>query len=269
MFLLFIVFLLAVVYCGLFYFTNLSLWFYFLWVPLSILLSIITVVGITALMFQVFVRTKNTGKVRHWLLYEATGIILLFLRVKVEVEGRENIPNETFVCYANHKSYIDAVVIYRTLHRVCAAIGKKSLFKIPVLKQFIPAYGCLALDRDDDRAAARTFIEAIKNIKNGLSYFIFPEGGIKTIETEQMVDLKPGAYKLVTKTGVKLLPCCLIGSSTFATRKHIFKKMKVKIIFYKPIGSEVYENCTTQEIGTMVMDIINKDVQEHENKKNN
>ena len=250
-------------YSFLFYFTHLSLWFYFLWVPLSLILALLTLVLVIWILFIYMKRTDPKGKFRHHLLHQATELILWCLRIKVTAEGKENIPSEPFVCYANHKSDIDPVALYYQLHRICTAIGKKSLFSLPVIKQCQPVFGAVPLDRDNDREAAKAIITAIREIKDGMSMIVFPEGGIKSRQTEEMVDLKAGAYRLVTKSGALLLPATILGSSKIKTRKFL-KKVHIHIIFHAPISKEVYDNHNTQEIGKMVFDLINHDIQTHE-----
>ncbi len=250
-------------YAVAFYFTNLSLWFYFLWVPCSFVLGILTVLLGIAVCFFYFMHTDPKGKFRHHLLHQVTGLILWILRLKIEYIGKENVPNDAFVCYANHKSDIDPVALYYGLHRICSAIGKKSLFSLPVIKQCQKAFGAISLDRDNDREAAKSIVLAIKSIRSGLSMIIFPEGGIKSRETEEMVDLRAGAYKLITKTDALLLPATIIGSSKIKGRKH-FKKIKIKIIFHQPISKETYSSMNTNEIGTMVQEIINRGVHDYQ-----
>lgn len=259
MILLFILLLIAAVYCYVFYFTGLTLWFYFLWVPISLILSILTIAISIWIMFLYMKRTDIKGKFRHHLLHQASELIIFLLNIKLEVEGLENIPKETFVCYSNHKSDIDPVLLYWKLHTICSAVGKKSLFKLPVVKQCQPVFGAISLDRDNDREAAKSMIQAIREIKEGMSMIIFPEGGIRSRETEEMVELRAGAYKLVTKTGVPLLPATILGTSKLKYRKH-FKRLHAKIIFHAPIYAKDYENLTTQEIGMMVQEIVNDTV---------
>lgn len=262
MILLSIILLLTAGYSALFYLTGLSLWFYFLWVPVGLILSVLTIALVIAIMFQYMKRTDIKGSFRHHLLHQATVLILFILNIRIKVYGRENIPSETFVCYANHKSDVDPVVLYSVLHTICSAVGKKSLFQVPVVKQCQPVFGAISLDRENDREAAKSMIQAIREIKEGMSMIIFPEGGIKTRETELMVDLKPGAYKLVTKTGVPLLPTTIIGSSKIKSRKFL-KKIEVKVIFHPTISVAEYGEKNTQEIGEMVQHIINEGVESY------
>ncbi len=264
MILIFSFLLIAAAYAYGFYYTGLSLWFYFLWVPLSILLAFLTFILFVILVFQVWMRTDPKGKIRHKVLYQVCHMVLILSNVKVKVIGKEYVPNETFVCYSNHKSDIDPIALYYGLHRICSAIGKKSLFKIPIIKQCQKVFGAVALDRDNDRAAAKSMIEAIRAVKEGMSYIIFPEGGIKTRDTEEMVNLRAGAYKLVTKSEALLLPATIIGSSNTKKRKTIFKRVKITIIFHQPISKEDYSLMNTTELGQRVMDMVHEDIKLYE-----
>lgn len=264
MILIFILLCLSAAYSYAFYYTGLSLWFYFLWAPLSLALAFLTFVLFVLVVFQFMKRTDPKRKFRHRLMYQVCQMILFFLNIKVKVIGKEFVPKETFVCYANHKSDLDPIILYTSLHRVCSAVGKKSLFKNPILRQCQPVFGAVALDRDNDREAAKTMVEAIRAVRNGLSYIIFPEGGIKTRETEEMVNLRAGAYKLVTKSEALLLPVTILGSSRIKKRKNLFKSLSVRVIIHEPLLKEDYENLTTTELGELVMNMINKDVMTYE-----
>lgn len=46
------------------------------------------------------------------------------LKIKIEVIGRENIPNDTFVVYSNHKSMLDVTILYQAYHKILSAIAK-------------------------------------------------------------------------------------------------------------------------------------------------
>ena len=210
--------------------------------------------------------TDPKGKVRHAILHQVCHMILLFANVKVKVIGKEYIPNETFVCYSNHKSDLDPVALYYALHRICSAVGKKDLFKYPVVKQCKPVFGAISIDRENDRAAAKSIIEAIRSIQKGMSYIIFPEGGIKTRDTEDMVALRAGAYKLVTKSGVLLLPATIIGSSNTYKRKTILKRVTMTIVFHKPMTEEEYGKYNTTEIGQQIMKFVHEDIERYEKK---
>ena len=260
--LLFLFLIFSCLYSLLFYFTiDLSNYFLFLWIPLGILLSLITVVLFIYLFLLIFGQhTKNNRLLNHFLLMSASHLAIIFSHIKFKVVGKENIPNETFVVYANHKSDLDPLLVYYGVHkRPMAAVGKKSLFQNHFMTILRKTFTSISLDRDNDREGARVMIDAIKQVKSGINFIIFPEGGIRSRETEEMVDLRPGAYKLAQKPGATILPVAIIGSSQISKVK-IYKKKVITLKILKPITQEDYKDLNTTEIGTLVENMINEEI---------
>lgn len=258
--------LFAIGYTCLFYFLiDLSSWFLFLWIPSSILLAAITIVLLTYLyLLLIGQHTKNEAPFKHILLRNATWLILKYNNIKYSIEGKENIPSETFVVYANHKSNYDPFFIYYGLKKKpITAVGKKSLFSNHVMKVISKTFKAVELDRDNDREAAKTMINAIKQVKDGMSMIIFPEGGIKTRDVEEMVNLRAGAYKLALKPNATILPIAICGSSKTA-KVPFYKKKTIKVYILPAIKPSDYEGLNTTEVGNMVEEMINKKVKEYE-----
>ncbi|MCR5350304.1 MAG: 1-acyl-sn-glycerol-3-phosphate acyltransferase [Acholeplasmatales bacterium] len=260
--LLFLFIIISALYSLLFYFLiDLSAYFLFLWIPLGILLSLLTL-GIILYLYLLIIgqHTKNNRFLKHFLLMSASNLAIKFAHIKFIVEGKENIPEETFVVYANHKSDLDPLLVYYGVHkRPMAAVGKKSLFQNHFMQILRKTFTSISLDRDNDREGARVMIEAIKQVKSGINFIIFPEGGIKTRDTEEMVDLRPGAYKLAQKPGATILPIAIIGSSQISKVK-LFKKKVIRLRILKPIRFEDYKELNTTEIGTLVESRINGEI---------
>jgi 1-acyl-sn-glycerol-3-phosphate acyltransferase len=237
----------------------LSNWFLFLWIPLGILLSLICVVAFIVLFIRFNTKTSITGKLKHKFLHQLTQLITIVTNIRVKTIGFENIPDETCVFYGNHKSNIDPVLTYYAMGKVCSAVGKSTLFTNKFMIWLKDCFGAISLDRNNDREAAKAMIQAIKHVNMGLSMIIYPEGGIKTRETECCVDVKPGAYKLATKPGVPIVPVTILNSHTICTKK-LFQKHNVTIVFHKPIYKEDYQNLNTIELGNLVEGVINSAV---------
>lgn len=263
MFFLILMLLFTVLYLFLFSFIDLSYYFYFLWTFLSILGSVITVV-LLALLYIALAPTKNyKNAFKHFLLYEFCDLALILFHIKVEVIGKENIPTDTtkFVIVSNHKSQMDPVILYRVLKLRCSALGKKDLFKHWPLTKLAKIYRAIPIDRDNDKAALKQIIEAIKLVKNNYPLIIFPEGGIKTRETEEMVAVRPGAYKVPLKANGGILPISIIGSSKMKG-KPIFKKIKIKVVIHKYFSYEEIKDLNTITIGDNIEQIINNCIKE-------
>lgn len=236
-----------------------SPWFIILWIFVALLTAILVFV-LFVLVFIKFAPRKNpSGKFRHFLLKNAVFLFVKFYHVKTEVIGKENIPDETFVVYANHKSNMDPLILYLALNKRLTAVGKDTLFKNPIMNNVKETFGAISIDRNNDREALKQIIFAIKEIKEGLSMIIFPEGGIKDRNEEEMVSLRAGAYKLVTKSQATILPISIIGSSEIS-KKRRFRRKNVKVVIHKSIKYDEFKDMNTNEIGLKVEEIINKGV---------
>ena len=236
-----------------------SPWFIILWVFAALITSILIFIVLVLIFFKFAPRKNPMGKFRHFILKNGVFLFVKFYHVKIEVVGKENIPDETFVVYANHKSNMDPLILYLALNKRLTAVGKSTLFQHPVMRNIQETYGAISIDRDNDREALKQIIFAIKEIKSGVSMIIFPEGGIKDRSEEEMSSLRAGAYKLVTKGQATILPISIIGSSEISKRKR-YKRKNVKIIVHKSIKYEEFKDKNTTEIGLIVENIINDGV---------
>ena len=218
-----------------------SNWFLFLWIPLGLILGVTTFAVIFLLMIKFCNKDNPKGAVRHLILKSATHLIQWFQNIHVKIEGLENIDkNEAYLIVANHKSQMDPVLMYNYMGIKLTAIGKSTLFTNKFMQAVAKTYGAISLNRDNDREAVKSLMEAMKRITdNHISVIVYPEGGIKSREFEEMKDLKAGAYKIALKTHAPVLPVTIVGSS----KNHgmpKFKRKDIKIIVHKPITYEEY-----------------------------
>jgi 1-acyl-sn-glycerol-3-phosphate acyltransferase len=153
---------------------------------------------------------------------------------------------------------MDPFFIYLAAKRPMTAAGKADLWAIKPLLPLIYAMRAVKIDRSNDRETAKSILNGIKFMKEDNSIIIFPEGGIKTREVEQMVSLKAGAYKLATKSEAIIQPAAIIGSSKLAKRKP-WQWFKIIVRFLPAIYPADYAGLTTHEIGYKVIDMVNKE----------
>lgn len=205
--------------------------------------------------------TKQNNKLKHKIIYPLVKFVHTILKIKIEVIGRENIPNDTFVVYSNHKSMLDVTILYQAYHKILSAIAKNDLVNVPFLSRLMKGLGVVPLDRNNDREGARNILEAIKRVKAGNNYLIFPEGGVKSRETEHMVALRAGAYKLATKPKAVISPVSVIGSSLLS-QNCPKKGTKITVVIHKPITPEEYQGLSTNELGRRIANIVNMGIDE-------
>lgn len=162
---------------------------------------------------------------------------LVLLLHPLEIQGKENLPDEPVLICANHSSWWDPVLL------VCALacdfplriMAKEQLFKIPIVGGFIRRMGAFPVDRGNSDIGA--IKNSIKSLKEGFSLLLFPEG--TRVKKGENVRPKGGATMIAIRAGVKLLPV-FIG-----TTKRLFHK--IPLVIGKPYAPVYTERKGTAE----------------------
>ena len=128
-------------------------------------------------------------------------------------------PNNNYIICANHKSYLDIVLMYLVIDHDFAFLGKSELLKWPVINIFFKRGVDIPVYRDSKTRAAECLILAENEINNGRSVVIFPEGGWDNSE-KVMRRFKNGAFQLAIDTNCPILPV------TFKNNYDLFKDHK-------------------------------------------
>ena len=167
----------------------------------------------------------------------------------IRVEGRENIPDKTCLFVGNHTSILDIPVIFYSLNKPVGFIAKKEVLKIPILSYWLSKGKCIALDRQNPRDAVRMISEGVKNLKEGYSMMIFPEG-TRSLDGKTL-PFKKGSMKLATKAKV---PVTIDASFTSFEENNKFKPSTITVTFHKAIETV---NLTKDEEKTLSEDVRN------------
>ena len=164
----------------------------------------------------------------HFLL--APPIRLLF---RIHVHGKENIPQTGgAVLCSNHIAIRDVFVVAASIKRQTRFLGKKELFKIPVLRRVIRALGATPVTRDGrDVGAVKTMI-AIAKEENGL-VTIFPQGTRREGVNPADTPVKNGAGMIACRAHVPMIPLCI---KTEGVKYRFLRRIDVYI--GKPISPE-------------------------------
>lgn len=162
-------------------------------------------------------------------------MILFFSGTRTLMEGGENIPDEPALFVANHRSYYDTFIIYKSMNRPTGFVAKKELKKVPLLWQWIELMGSVFLDRQDIKEALKTILKAIDTVKKGYSMVIFPEGTRKKTEMDIPAQFKEGSLQIAKKAHCLVVPIAISNTENcFETHIPWVKKTTVRIIFLKP-----------------------------------
>lgn len=195
---------------------------------------------------------RSSLRIVQWIL----GLITDACGTEVIIKGEENIPRDERVLYiANHRSIFDVVISYTICPDLTGYVAKNNLEKIPILRIWMKRLHCHFLDRSDPRQGLHVILDAIEDIKHGISVFIFPEG--TRTKTGEMAPFKEGSFKVATKTGCRIVPVAITGTDDII-RNHIpfVKKTTVILHYGTPVDPKVLTPDQKKHIGAYTQAII-------------
>jgi 1-acyl-sn-glycerol-3-phosphate acyltransferase len=133
-----------------------------------------------------------------WLLRHLNG-------VKVELRGRENIPEDgRFVVMSNHQSQFETFFL-QVLFAPQATILKRELLWVPFFGWALALLRPIKIDRSKAGSALKQIVEQGKErLDNGVPIVIFPEGTRQS--PGEMGEFSVGGAMLASKAGVPILP---------------------------------------------------------------
>lgn len=241
--------------------TSSELWLIPIWLIVGYALAWISMVLLLIIMMPYMKFTKVDNKFKHYYIRSIAKFLSVFvLRLDMKVEGKHLLPTEgSYVMYANHKSYADPFILYQLVDKPTGMAAKKGIYKLPIVRNYMPWFGCIRIDRENNRDAAKSILKGIEQIKQGMCMAIFPEGGIKDRNDEQMVAMRAGAYKLATKAEAPIVPITLIGTTDVKYRAP-WRMTKIKVIIHEPIYKEHYQSLSTTELADHVMKLVNETI---------
>jgi fatty-acyl-CoA synthase len=169
----------------------------------------------------------------------------------------ESIKPQQAVYVANHASYIDAVALLAALPAGVRFVGKKELFKVPLLSTILKKIGVLAVDREEFSANIRDTKEIEEALKKGQGVAIFPEGGFSAIKG--LLPFKLGAFKVAVETASPVCPIGIDGTRhIFRGNIPLLKPYKIKITIGKMIIPESKEWDEVTRLLTLSQKFIEK-----------
>jgi 1-acyl-sn-glycerol-3-phosphate acyltransferase len=146
----------------------------------------------------------------YWTFIGALRIVLRLAGIRVRVEGLENIPSGVCVFASNHASNLDPVALVPNIPRRVALLAKKEVFRIPILSKALRQAKLIPVDRADKEAAAESVEIAVKYMKEGLSFCVYPEG--TRSRDGRLLAFKKGTFLMAIRATAWVVPVSLAGT---------------------------------------------------------
>jgi 1-acyl-sn-glycerol-3-phosphate acyltransferase len=148
--------------------------------------------------------------------------ILIHSVYRLDARAIENIPHDgPAIITCNHVSFLDPIVIMAAIPRPVRFVMDHRIFKIPLLKSFFKAAGCIPIApaKEDPTVKEAAFEKVSELLKEGELIGIFPEGGI--CKDGELQHFRPGIDRIIKDTPVSTYPLYLEGLwGSFFSRKN-------------------------------------------------
>ena len=171
-------------------------------------------------------------------------IVLPILRLvsKRDWSGQANIPKSgPAVVVSNHMSYVDVFFFAEFLYfsgRAPRFIGKRSVFRAPIIGRIVTAAGQIPVDRETS-GAAKALEHALAALRAGHLIGIYPEGTLTRDKDLWPMVAKTGAARLAITLKCPIIPVVAWGPQKvlpqYSKRPHIWPRTKMTLRAGKPI----------------------------------
>ncbi len=171
--------------------------------------------------------------------------------VTLESYGVENIPAQGgFLMYGNHQGMFDIMAVAVTCPVPMAAVFKKELSNVPLVKQVIACTKSFAMDREDVRQSLTVIQSVTQEVKNGRRYLIFPEG-TRSKTANRMGPFHGGSFRCALKSKCPIVPVAFVDCFKVLDQKGS-APLTVQIHYLPPIPYEEYGHLKSGEVAQLV-----------------
>jgi 1-acyl-sn-glycerol-3-phosphate acyltransferase len=229
-----------------------SLWF---WTELFLVSALLFPVSLT--IFVITFAFDPKRKANHIFSAVWSRVVLALNPMwKLTVLGRENLlPGTTYVMVPNHQSGADIILLFR-LDTHFKWIAKRSLFNFPFIGWNMWLNGYIPLVRGSSGSMRRMLIRASRNLQEGNSLMIFPEG--TRSRDGNLQPFKTGAFQLAITNRVPVLPVVISGTSQ-AIRKNGFlidRNHNIKAIILPAITDHLNKAMDSKQLSELARNAI-------------
>ncbi|MCF8483186.1 MAG: 1-acyl-sn-glycerol-3-phosphate acyltransferase [Rhodospirillum sp.] len=188
------------------------------------------ILGLPCLPLLVLNRTYSQTLAKVWLRGMLWGS-WVFLGLRAEVRGLENLPKGGCVIAAKHQSAFETF-LFHTVVDDAVYVLKKELGRIPVVGWYLWSSGQIFVDRTAGAAALKSMVREVGiALDHGSQVIIFPEG--TRVAPDARLPYHPGVSALYAQLQAPVVPVAL-NSGLYWPRNGFIKKPGTVIIEFLP-----------------------------------
>ncbi len=185
-----------------------------LWGIYGLIIFVITLLLAMICYFIIFTIAdkKNAASIAHKYISRTWAkTLFVMFGIRLKVQNKQLLKKEvTYVFIANHLSQLDIPADAIATDHVFKYLAKEELTKIPLMGYIIRNL-YISVNRKDKFARAKSMENMQKNIRDGISVFIFPEG-TRNKTSEPLLEFRDGAFRLAIEAQVPIAALTLLNT---------------------------------------------------------
>lgn len=184
---------------------------------------------------------------------QLTRLIWRIQGLKITVTGVENLPKTGGAVIAiNHTSYLDftfaGLPAYKQgLGRKVRFMAKQEVFDHKISGPIMRSLRHISVNRQD---GARSYEEAVRNLKDGEFVGVYPEATIS--RSFEIKEFKTGAARMAVEAGVPIVPVIVWGAQRIWTKGHPKKLFRPKVPIVVLVGEPIGPTLGTAELNALL-----------------
>ena len=218
-----------------------------------------------AMVLYSFIDKEGCDRKSLAIVNSAFRTVIKIAGVKETVLGIENVPKDEAVLYVIiHRSIFDIVLTYAKVPRPTGYIAKKEMNKFLTLSTWMMFLHCEFLDRGNLRQGMKVIKRSAKNIQDGISMAIFPEG-TRNKTNEDMLPFHKGSFKIAEMAKCKIVPVVLNNTpDIFENHAPRLKSVHVVVEYLPPVDVQTMtkeeRKTLTENIRAQMIETYNKNM---------
>lgn len=117
---------------------------------------------------------------------------------------------QPFIYVANHRSYIDILLMLASMDRPYRPLGKEEMSRIPLFGYFYRRI-IIMVERNRAMSRSKSYMGLKRVLEKNISVFIFPEGTFNEFESP-LKSFYNGAFQLAIKKRINIKPIVFVDS---------------------------------------------------------
>ena len=174
---------------------------------------------------------------------------------RMHIHGQGNVPKKgPFILISNHQSYIDPMFCGAPIPRQISYVGRDSLFKNWMLRNFMLSVGFIAIRRD--KPDLTSIKRMLARLSDGFGLCLFPEA--TRTSDGRIAPLKPGFSFIVRKSKAPIVPVIIEGAfDCWPRHQKLFRPgQHISVNYGRCIQPEEVKEMTDKELAQYMTDIM-------------